>query len=184
MNDIDRIQEFIRIQRKYASFFEWYNREKSIKEKGVVESLLESLSRQSATSYQNIRASTNDPPDILAETLDGGLVGFEVRELVDQEVIELNEKGKEVYRNWTTSEVIHELQKIIKEKDIKSYLGGPYEKLILVIPTAEPVLTPLQLKPFLDIHVFDETNKLQEAYLLFQYDSATKGYPYIKLRIR
>jgi hypothetical protein len=172
------------MQRKYASFFEWSKREKSIKEKGIVESLLESLSRHGIANYKNLRSSINDPPDILAETLDGALIGFEVRELVDQKVVELNEKGKEVYREWTTSEVIHELQKIILEKDIKDYIGGPYEKLILVIPTAEPVLTHIQLKTVLDTHIFNKTKKLQEAYLLFQYDPAIKGYPYIQLRIK
>jgi len=136
-----------------------------------------------SASYQNNRASAFDPPDVLAETMHGALVGFELRELVDQEAIELNERGKEVYRDWTTSEVIQELQKIIQEKDTKKYIGGPYEKLILVIPTAEPVLTHWQLKPVLDTYEFNQTNQLQKAYLLFQYDPAIKSYPYIKLRL-
>ena len=182
MNDIDRIREYIKIRRKYASFFEWHKREKSIKEKGAVESLLESLSRDGAARYQKLRASENDPPDVLAETLDGDSVGFEVRELVDQSAIELSEKGKEVYRDWTNSDVIQEIQKIIDEKDTKDYIGGPYKKLILVIPTDEPVLTHRHLKPVLDTHEFKQTRQLHEAYLLFSYDPGIKGYPYIHLR--
>ena len=182
MNDIDNIREFLKVQRKYASFFEWYKREKSIKEKGIVESLLESLSMDGTTMYQNLRASENDPPDVLAETMGGVLVAFEVRELVDQPAIELNERGEQVYRDWTNSEVIQEIQKIIDEKDTKNYIGGPYEKWILVIPTDEPVLTHWQLKPLLDAHEFKETRQLNEAYLLFSYDPAIKGYPYIQLR--
>jgi len=182
MNDIDNIREFIKVRRKYASFFEWYKREKSIKEKGIVESLLESLSMDGSAMYQNLRASENDPPDVLAETVSGALVGFEVRELVDQSAIELNERGRQVYRDWTNSEVIQEIQKIIDEKDNKNYIGGPYEKLILVIPTDEPVLTHRQLKPLLETHEFKETIQLNEAYLLFSYDAKIKGYPNIQLR--
>lgn len=183
MTDIDRIREFIKIQRKYASFFEWYKREKGIKEFGVIKYLIASIAGQVPSYFHNLRASENDPPDCLAETAGGALVGFEVREFVDQEAIELNERGEGVYRDWTNSEVIQELQKIIEEKDSKNYLGGPYEKLILVIPTAEPTLTHRELKPVLDAHKFDQTRQLHEAYLLFKYDPVTQTYPYIQLKI-
>jgi hypothetical protein len=182
MNYTDRIEELIRHQRKYASFFEWFRKEKSIKEAGVVRSLIESMMKHNSPSYRNIRASNADPPDCYAETLDGALVGFEVRELVDQEAVELNERGKEVYRDWTTPEIVQELQKIIEEKDSKNYVGGPYEKLLLVIPTAEPVITDRQLRPVLESHEFHQTKQLHEAYLLFQYDPETQTSPYIQLR--
>lgn len=184
MTDIDRIREFIKVQRKYASFFEWYKREKNIKEVGVVESLLESISTQGSHIYKNLRASKEDPPDCLAETGNGAMVGFEVRELVDRDAIELNEKGRGVYRDWTNDEVVQELQKIIDEKDSKNYIGGPYEKMILVIPTDEPVLTYGQLKPVLDIREFKPTKQLHEVYLLFSYDPEIKGYPHIQLRLK
>ena len=184
MTDIDSIMEFIKVQRKYASFFEWYRREKSLKELGVVESLIDSLTNSGIVTYQNIRPSKYDPPDVIADTQNGSLVGFEVRELVDREVVELNERGHSVYRYWTDSEVIEELQKIIKEKDLKKYIGGPYEKLILVIPTDEPVLALRKLKPILDRHDFDQPKQLHEAYLIFSYDSGTQGYPHIRLRFK
>ncbi len=183
MTDIDRIRKFIKVQRKYASFFEWYKREKNIKEVGVVESLLESMSNQGLPIYKNLRASEKDPPDCLAESGNGAFVGFEVRELVDKDAIELNEKGREVYRDWTNDDVVQELQKIIDEKDSKNYIGGPYEKLILVIPTDEPVLTYGQLKPVLDAHEFKPAKQLHEVYLLFSYDPEIKGYPHIRLRM-
>jgi hypothetical protein len=62
MTDIDRKRKFIKVQRKYASFSEWHKTEKSIKEIGVVESLLESLSGYGASSYQNLRASKRATP--------------------------------------------------------------------------------------------------------------------------
>jgi hypothetical protein len=182
MNYTDRVEEFIKRQRKYASFFEWFRNEKSIKEAGVVRSLIESMMKHNSSGYQNVRVSKADPPDCYAETRDGALVGFEVRELVDQEAVELNERGKEVYRDWTTPEVVQELQGIIEEKDSKNYVGGPYEKLILVIPTAEPVITDRQLRPVLESYEFHQTQKLHEAYLLFQYDPETQTSPYIQLR--
>jgi len=183
MTDIDRIREFIKVQRNYASFFEWYKREKSIKEVGVVKLLLKSLWGHGADSYQNPRASKSDPPDVIAKTIEGATVGFEVRELVDQKAVELNERGKAVYRDWTDSEVVKEVQKIIDEKDSKKYIGGPFEKLIIVIPTDEPLLTVRLLKPVLDKHEFRQPRQLHEAYLLFSYDPNTKSYPYVRLRL-
>lgn len=183
MTDIDRIREFIKVQRQYSSFFEWYRREKSIKEVGVIDSLLESISTQRAPTYKNLRTSEKDPPDFLADTIYGGVAGFEIRELVDKAAIEQNEKGIDDYRDWTNDEVVHELQQIIDDKDSKTFIGGPYEKLILVIPTDEPVLSYRQLKPILDDHKFNQTKQLHEAYLLFSYDAEIKGHPYIRLKI-
>jgi hypothetical protein len=109
MTDIDRVRNFIKVQRKYASFFEWYKREKELKEVGVVQSLIESMARLGTAPFVNLRASSQDPPDCLAETSEGTLVGFEVRELVDQKAVELNESGKEVYRDWNNLDVVHEI---------------------------------------------------------------------------
>jgi hypothetical protein len=97
--------------------------------------------------------------------------------------MEANERGINCYRDWTDAEVIQELQKIIEEKDSKVYVGGPYEKLILVIPTDELILTHNQLKSILDAHKFDQTRQIDEAYLLFSYDPGTQSYPYIQLKL-
>jgi hypothetical protein len=173
----------LHIIRKYANQFEWNRNEKNIKEVGIVRELIESISKHCSCEYRNLRPRKDDPPDCLAETFDGSLLGFEVTELVDQKAIELNEKGREVYRDWTDSEVLQELQTIIEEKDSKEFLGGRYEKLILVIHTAEPVLTHQQLRPVIDSRLFRQTKQLHEAYLLFRYDPETQGYPYIQLNI-
>ena len=127
---LDIVWKFTRQGRKYASDFEWLKRDKAVKEKGIVRTLLESLSK--SREYLNLRQSKVDPPDCVADTSDGDLVGFEVTELVNQEAIELNEKGEEVYRKWTDSEIIEKLAGILEEKDSKHYVGGPYLKLILV----------------------------------------------------
>jgi len=185
MDDPDNniIRDLMKHQRKYASDFEWFRNEKGVKETGIVRTLLESLSRTSACEYRNLRHCKVDPPDCLADTLDGSLIGFEVRELVDQETIELNERGNEVYREWTDSEVIGKLSTILEEKDRKNYVGGPYRKLILVVHTAEPDLEYQHLATFLRSHLFGQTKQLTEAYLLFPYDSPNKAYPYIQLKL-
>ena len=73
-------------------------------------------------------------------------------------------REKMFYRDWENSEeVIQELQRIIEKKDSKTYHGCPYEKLILVIHTAEPDLTHRELKPVLDAHKF---NQVRKGYLL------------------
>src|SRR5690349_17982700 len=166
--DLDTIREFIKHRRKYASHFEWFRAEKHLKEVGVVRCLLESISKDSFCDYRNLRPCEIDPPDCLANNVDGALVGFEVRELVDQEAIELNEKGEEVYREWTDIEIIEEVAAILREKDSKNYAREPLTKLILVIPTAEPDLDHKHLMRVFDLHFFDHTEQLDGAYLLFQ----------------
>jgi hypothetical protein len=181
--DLETIREFIKQRRKYASHFEWFRAEKHLKEVGVVRCLIESISKDSFCEYRNLRPCEIDPPDCLANNVDGALVGFEVRELVDQKAIELNERGEEVYRHWTDVEIIEEVAAILKEKDSKNYVTEHLTKLILVIPTAEPDLDHKHLMTVLDSHFLDQTEQFDEAYLLFQYDSAAQGYPYIRLKI-
>lgn len=182
MNDIDKVKKFVTIQRKYASFFEWFKREKKLKEVGIVQCLFDSMAESGTLSYNGLIASEADPPDCIAKDLSEDLVGFEVRELVDQQAIEMNESGKEVYRDWNTSEVFQEIQNIIIEKDSKKY-SGPYKKIILVIPTDEPTLNYKELKNVLNKHTFNKTRQINEAYLLFSYHAETQNYPFIKLNL-
>ena len=95
----------------------------------------------------------------------------------------MSERGQEVYRYWTDVDIIDEVAAILREKDSKNYTAERLTKLILVIPTAEPDLHCKHLMTVLDSHFFDRTEQIDEAYLLFQYDSAVKGYPYIQLKI-
>jgi len=182
MQYLNLIQESMRDRRRYASWFEGSRREKSAKEVGIVNCLLESFEEAGSCEYPNLRTSTLDPPDCLANTPDGALVGFEVRELVDQEVVELNKRGIAVYRDWTDSDVIDVIETILQEKDSKNYIGGPYEKLVLVVHTAESDLTHRELRPVLNSHAFTQTKKLHQVYVLFPYDPETKRYPYIQLK--
>lgn len=181
MSAVNIIREFLKRQRKYASFFEWFD--KGQKELGIVETLLQSVAFKGAETFLNLSISLKDPPDCIAEDQSGNLIGFEVRELVDEEAVRLNAQGKEVYRNWEVNEVIKELESIIVEKDSKTFHGGPYKRLILVIHTDEFVLDFQTLKPFLEICEFKKTNQISEVYLLFSYDPEISHFPHIQLKI-
>jgi len=135
------------------------------------------------SEFRKLIASQADPPDCVARNLSGDLIGFEVSELVDQKAIELNEAGSGVYRDWTVSDTLQEIQNIISKKDLKKYAGGPYKKIILVIPTDEPALSYKSLKQVLDGHLFNKTKHINEAYLLFSDKADTKNCPFIKLNL-
>ncbi len=181
MSAVNIIREFLKRQRKYASFFEWFD--KGQKELGIVETLLQSVAFKGAETFLNLSISPKDPPDCIAEDQSGNLIGFEVRELVDEEAVRLNAQGKEVYRNWEVNEVVKELESIIVEKDSKTFHGGPYKRLILVIHTDEFVINFQTLKPVLEIHEFKKTNQISEVYLLFSYDPEISNFPNIQLKI-
>ena len=123
--DLDTIRKFIKHRRKYASHLEWFRAEKQLKEVGVVRCLLESISQD---SYRNLRPCEIDPPDCLANNVDGTMVGFEVRELVDQKAIELNERGEKVYRHWTDVEIREEIAVILKEKGCQKLCYGALDE--------------------------------------------------------
>jgi len=181
MNTDDELRECIKRQRKYASFFDW--RKKDEKEIGMVETLFESMKLQGINTFQNLRISQKDPPDCIAKDQSDNLIGLEVSEFVDEEAVRLNAQGKDVYRDWTIDEIVKKLEIIITEKDSKTFHGGPYKKLILVIHTDEFVLDFQTLKPVLETHEFRKTNKIAEAYLLFSYDPEIERFPYIQLKI-
>lgn len=181
MNANDELRECLKRQRKYASFFDWPR--KDVKELGIVEMLFKSMELQGIHTFQNLRISRKDPPDCIAEDQSGNLIGLEVSEFVDEEAVRLNAQGKDVYRDWTIDEVVKQLEIIITEKDSKTFHGGPYKKLILVIHTDEFVINFQTLKPVLETHEFGKTNQITETYLLFSYDPEINHFPYIQLKI-
>lgn len=187
MNTNDILREYLKRQRKYANFFDWHKKDE--KELGIIETLFESMKLHGINTFQNLRISQKDPPDCIAEDQSGNLIGIEVCELVDEEVVRLNAQGKNVYRDWTIDEIVKQLEMIIDEKDYKLFHGGPYKKLILIIHTDEFVINFQTLQPILETYQFKKTNQITEAYLLFSYDPeighryCTTYCPYIQLKI-
>ena len=171
----------LKTTKKIRLFFDWPR--KDVKELGIVETLFESMKLQGINIFQNLCISQKDPPDCIAEDQSGNLIGLEVSEFVDEEAVRLNAQGKDVYRDWAIDEIVKQLEIIITEKDSKTFHGGPYKKLILVIHTDEFVIDFQTLKPILETHAFRKTNQITGAYLLFSYDPEISHFPHIQLKI-
>jgi len=79
------LREAIKRQRIHAPFFSWFDRSpsgKAVAEKGIVESLLESMEATGRAEYFGPRATGRDWPDCEANKSAGKTVAFEVTELV------------------------------------------------------------------------------------------------------
>ena len=175
------LKEILKEQRKYAPFFEWPDTQ--IKERGVVQSLLESMEVNGLLPFSGLRPgpSPNQAPDCNAEDEIGEIVAIEVTEFVSSKAVEMNQRGKVVYRDWMPDEVIVEVQKIITKKDRVRYFWGPYSKIVLVIHTDEIALDYETYTSVLSKVAF-EARKIEEVYFLFSYHPQVRTYPYVKLQ--
>jgi len=165
--------------RKYASFFEWHD--KPTKEFGIVEELLQSLSVDGFT-LRDPRIYEQDPPDCVCVDGTEQLVAVEVVELISQEAIERNEKGEEVYFWWKPSDICIEVGKLLARKDAKSFNGGPYAEVAVLIHTDEPALTADAAREALEGVDFGPFNQLTRAFLMFSYMPG-KGYEVLPLSL-
>lgn len=177
-----RIQELARVGRKYAPFFDWFKNEKEIKEIGIARILLENIEMNEKPPFNNLKISPKDPPDVLAETEGGARIGIEVSELVDEEVVRKWERDEEVFKFWQNHEVIESIQGIINRKDAKKFHGGPYEKIYILIYTADPLLEYEKFEKIISEHVFDRNNQIDGGYILFSYNHNIGYCPYICLK--
>lgn len=175
-------EDFIKIiknMRKYSNFFDWP--EKSLKERGIVEHLLESMRQCGETSYANPRSCSDQWPDVLVKDQLGGEVGVEVTELVDETSVRENQQGNGIYCIWKPAEIKDEIEKILAKKDLKSNRGGKYTKIVLLIHTDELTVEPEKYIPLIKTWSFKKPEQINEAFLLFSYDPRTKTYPYVRL---
>lgn len=168
--------------KKYASFRDWS--EKAVKERRIVCDLLEAIeARCERHKVVKVKSVRFDPPDCIGRLLNGEFVGFEVTELVDQKTIEINRRGRRVWKEWTRRELLAKLRKIVRNKDSKIYHGGPYTSIILVIHTDEPLLRPTDFDSVLCDQAIFHCKQITDAYLLLSYNPGLKSYPYFKLKI-
>lgn len=65
MHWIDDLKEKLKKVKKYAPFFDWPD--KQIKERGILQSFIESRELAGQSVWKNIRNSEIDPPDCVAE---------------------------------------------------------------------------------------------------------------------
>jgi len=126
-------------------------------------------------------------PDCVALTLSSHPIALEARELVSEEAIRVNQKAKSindyVYKDWEPAEVLSEVAKILAEKDDKTYYGGPYWDIAVVIHTDEPTINSETYNAVLAACHFGSFKQVSKAYFLFPYEPGTGYCPYVELRI-
>lgn len=178
--DIERLTEIAARTRKYASFFEWPD--KDGKELGVVEELVSGLN-DLGLKLRNFRVQRPDPPDCVGEDQNGNFVAVEVAEIVCEDAVRLNAQGHNVYRAWRPGDLSAAITVRLSEKDTKTFHGGPFSTIAVCLFTDEPALTVDIAKRELASVTFGPYKQIDAAYLLFSYDPGSKSYPLVPLRI-
>lgn len=168
--------------RTYAPFFDWYD--KGRKELGVVEKLLESLTRQTDIVLHSPRLQKPDPPDCVCLNGINDQVAIEVAEVVCQDAARLNAQGNEVMRLWGSGDLSDHIAHRLEEKDKKKYHGGPYSEILACLFTDEPMLTIEQATSELNAHMFGPFKQLTRGYLVFSYEPRTQSYPVLSMRFK
>jgi hypothetical protein len=180
----DELDAVIRNSRKYASYWDW-RQDKKVKEWDVVDELLRSMHANGDYRYKTpVESVDDDPPDCVIRDSDGNRVGVEVTEFVDQKAVEMNEKGENVYREWSEGDVREKIAQILADKDARlEPRRGLYGKVILVIHTDEvATLQSPELFPILNASHFPRPQNFDEAYLICSYEPGV-GYPYVRLNL-
>jgi hypothetical protein len=174
--------------RGYADFFGW-GANRDLEEWGVVASLFESMEKDGALPYTDlrIRGRGDDPPDCEALTATGQRAAIEVAELVDEEAIKAAKAGR-VYEaaEWPKAKFLSNLSELLKRKDSKypKLLEPPYDGgYTVVVFTDEPVLSAELVAQYLDGETFADIEHITEALFLVSYDPASKCCPYYRLRV-
>ena len=175
------IVKLLATRRKYASFFEWIDKEG--KELGVGEELLKELNSSGTLQLSNLKTCTPDPPDLTCENQLGELIAIEITEIVCEKAVRENQKGKDVFRVWHPGELQDEITNSLRRKDKVSLNGGPYKKLFVCLFTDEMMLTHEVVSKELARTSFGPFSQITDAFLLFSYQPSTQSYPVIRLSI-
>ncbi len=181
MDDDEDIIKILKSRRKYASFFEWPNKE--LKEMGIAKSFSNSLMMFFNIRILDLKINSKDPPDIICKDNENKKIALEITEIVCRKSIELNQKGKDVYRQWKLDELVGYVQNSLKDKDRKLFNNGPYDKIYVCLFTDELTLSFYDLKNSLESIYFGEFTKITDAFMLFSYDPGIKQYPLLRLKI-
>jgi len=166
--------------RNYANFFEGGTKEQ--KEKFVSQEWLNTYGKINGYNEDTLSLVDDQWPDCQILTNSGELCGIEVTELVDRECIQLNERGKNVYRHWSNEEIIGAITERLRSKNVKTH-GGKYKKLVVLIHTDEFEILFNEHNEVIEKHTFRDIGNIDEAYLLYSYDPCHKKYPVSFLRL-
>lgn len=171
--------------RKYAGYRAWKRNQKAIPEIDVARNVAQYLGTQGDLALTNLRPAEHDPPDVLANDVAGRIVGIEIVELVDPSAVRANEqRGDEppVMRFWTESEVLGRVDQLVKGKDGKKYLGGPFGRIIVAVHTDEPDVRYDAYAPALRGLTIAGLKQVDEVYVVFSYDPAQDGCPVVPVK--
>ena len=172
--------------RKYASFFEWLDREG--KELGVGEELLRTLSPSSDLRLDTLKNCKPDPPDLVCENGKGERIAIEVSEVVCQEAVEINQRAQTaeegVYRVWGPGDLEAHIRASLARKDKGKLNGGPYQQIWVCLFTDEMMLTHEKTSAELSAVEFGPFDQVTDAFLLFSYEPGKKSYPVLRLNLR
>jgi len=178
--EIKGLIEISKRMRKYSSFFE--SLDKEAKEIGVAEELVPFLNA-AGLDLRNLRPQRPDPPDCVCDDPNGNLVAIEVAEIVCEDAVRLNAQGHNVYRQWRPGELAPKIDTALREKDEKTFRGGPFAGIIVCLFTDEPALPFDFAAHELFSARFGPYKRIGAAYLLFRHDPGSQTYPVLPLRI-
>lgn len=168
-------------ERKYANFFEGGTNE--LKEKFVSQEWLKTYGISNGYNEKTLSLVDDQWPDCEIKTNAYKLCGIEVTELVDQNCIQLNEKGEYVYRTWSEKDIIEAIENRLINKNNMSH-GGKYKKLIVLIHTDEFEIQYNKYNALIEKYCFNQMENIDEAYILYSYDSNHKKYPVSVIKFR
>jgi hypothetical protein len=190
----DEFESMIREKRVYASSRRGGSKRQM--EFGAVEDLLESMEHSGEAVYFDAAPAPVEAeqhaPDCIARGIQGKRIAIEVTEFVCQAAVEANEKaGRDdidrlepyvmVHREWQRSDFLAHLQERLKKKDSTTYVGGPFDRVAVIVYTDEPMLIRSQCEDWLSGHQFGPFNQITEAYFLFGYEPEIGCCPYRRL---
>ena len=179
--DLSDIVDLLSSRRKYASFFEWIDKEG--KEFGVGEDLVKALNSAHSLQLIDLAPCNPDPPDLTCKNVQGDLIAIEVSEIVCEKSVRLKQQGQDVYRVWQPGEVQAAISERLARKDKVTLQGGPYQSFYVCLFTDEIMLTPQGVGDELSDVSFGPFDQITDAFLLFSYQPGTKSYPVVRLRI-
>lgn len=169
--------------RRYAGYRVWLSEQRSIPEMDVARDLAKALVDHGDLALVDLRVATADPPDVVAWDSLGRKVAIEVTELVDEEAIKRNKAGQDVYRQWSEADLLAKLEELVRTKDGKTFLGGPYQRVVVAIHTAEPAISWRECQAYLAMWEIAGLTRVTEAYVVFSWDPSTETCPVVPIRL-
>lgn len=179
---LEALKRAVEQQRPWGNYFWWHQRSpagKAIQEYGATEELIRSLVLAGRRSYREPRPSGSVWPDCEAMNDEGEIVAIEVTELLGGNPMAAAPSP------WSTQMLLERVQERLRTKDLKSFHGGKYQEVVLLIHTDEPLLT--QTAAFAALQptaLVVPHGNITRAFLLMGYSPLLGCCPVLELQLR